>query len=161
MSKKEKEIIKNALTLEQEGYEFYQMAAENSEDRAVSDAFKQLAQEEVKHMDWLKELYSKISEDTRSEISFEDPPDVPQIFDWEEVSHFKGSMAMSVFGVGVKMEKSAVEYYQEAAKETELKVARDLYETLIEWEKGHLKDFEKQYQLLQEDWWNEQGFAPF
>ncbi len=161
MSEKEKEIIKNALTLEQEGYEFYMLAAANSDDTTVSSAFEQLAEEEVKHMDWLKELYEKISEGEKSEVSFQQPPEVPKIFDWDEVSHFKGSMAMSVFGVGVKMEKSAVDYYKEAARETELETARELYETLVEWEKGHLQDFEKQYELLQEDWWNEQGFAPF
>ncbi len=161
MSEEEKEIIKNALTLEQEGYEFYMMAAENSDDKAVSKAFEQLAQEEEKHMDWLKDLYDKISEGKQTEISFESPPETPQVFDWNEVSHFKGSLAMSVFGVGVKMEKSAVDYYKQAAKETKLEEAEELYETLIDWEKGHLKDFERQYELLQEDWWNEQGFAPF
>jgi hypothetical protein len=32
---------------------------------------------------------------------------------------------------------------------------------LIKWEKVHLEQFFKAYQLNMEDWWTEQGFAPF
>jgi len=161
MDEMEKDIIKRALAIEKEGYEFYMLAADNSDDEDVSGAFKQLAREEEKHMDWLRELYEKQSDKEDADLSFESPPETPSIFTWDNVSRFKGSMAMSVFGIGVKMEKDAVDFYEEAAERTESQEAEELFKVLADWERGHLQDFEKQYEMLQEDWWNEQGFAPF
>ena len=34
-------------------------------------------------------------------------------------------------------------------------------QAILKWEKVHLEQFTNQYNLLKEDWWAEQGFAPF
>ncbi len=161
MKDKEKDIIKKALLLEQEGYEFYLQTAENYQDKDVKLAFKKIAREEEKHMDWLKNLYRRMEGDEKATIDLEDPPESADIFTQKRVKPLTGSLALSVFGISVKMEKAAIDYYKEAAASTESEEARELYNTLIEWEREHLKDFQSQYEMLQQDWWNEQHFAPF
>lgn len=163
MNKKELEIIKKALINENEGYQFYKMAASQSNSEGEEDSFMKLANEELDHIKYLKELYEKLKGDSEKELSIFDitPPDSPEIFSWENVSREKGEMALSVFSIGIKMEKESVDFYKEAAKETDNEEAKKLYEILIDWEYQHLRDFEKQYDMLKKDWWNEQGFAPF
>mgnify|MGYP006289785437 FL=1 len=157
------EIIKEALINENEGYQFYKMAASQSETEGEKDSFLKLADEELKHIEYLKELYEKMKDKTDKELSIFDitPPDSPQIFNWDNVSREKGNMALSVFSIGIKMEKESVDFYKEAAEKTDNEEAKKLYNILIDWEYQHLRDFEKQYDMLKEDWWNEQGFAPF
>ena len=163
MNEKEMEIIKEALINENEGYQFYKMAASQSETEGEKDSFLKLADEELKHIEYLKELYEKMKDKTDKELSIFDitPPDSPQIFNWDNVSREKGNMALSVFSIGIKMEKESVDFYKEAAEKTDNEEAKKLYNILIDWEYQHLRDFEKQYDMLKEDWWNEQGFAPF
>ncbi len=161
MKEKEKKIIKEALLLEQEGYDFYMLSAERYQDENVKEAFKKIAEEEQKHMDWLKRLYRKMEGDENATLKLEDPPESPNIFTKKRTKPLTGSLAVSVFGISVKMEKAAVDYYTEAAASTEIEEAKELYDTLIEWEKEHLNDFQSQYEMLQQDWWNEQHFAPF
>lgn len=59
------------------------------------------------------------------------------------------------------MEKASIEYYEKAAKETKLKEANQLYNILVKWERIHLDKFSSQYEVLKEEWWSEQGYAPF
>ncbi len=42
-----------------------------------------------------------------------------------------------------------------------LKKLKKLYELLIKWERVHLEQFTEQYDIYREDWWADQGFAPF
>ena len=163
MNEKELDIIKQAIINENEGYQFYKMAASQSDSEGEEDSFMKLANEELEHIKYLKELYEKIKGDSDKELSIFDitPPDSPNIFSWENVSREKGDMALSVFSIGIKMEKESVDFYKEAAEKTENDEAKELYEILIDWEYQHLRDFEGQYDMLKEDWWNEQGFAPF
>ena len=161
MSQKELEIIKDALLIENEGYQFYKMAAEQSKSKEEREAFNKLADEERKHIEYLKELYEGLDEDKEIDIFDISAPKSPGLFDWDKVNNKKGSMALSVFGIGVKFEKEAVDFYKEAVEKSDSPEAKKLYEVLIDWEKQHLNDFQKQYDLLKEDWWHEQGFAPF
>lgn len=161
MDKQEYNILKKAVLIEQEGFDFYMLAAARSEDDETRAAFEKIAGEEQQHINWLKGLYNKMAGVEDSDFGFEQPPEKPGIFDWDKKDVFKGSLALSVFSIGVKMEKEAIEFYKKAAKDSNSPEAKELYETLIEWERGHMEEFQKHYELLQEDWWNEQGFAPF
>ncbi|OEF97757.1 ferritin family protein [Desulfuribacillus alkaliarsenatis] len=163
MSIKELEILKQAILIEKEGYEFYKMSAEQAKEEDVKAALLFLAEEEKQHQDWLCSLYQDINEkrDVRIDYSkLEVPEKTKQIFSWKNVSPESGSLAVSVFGIGVTMEKNAIDYYYKAMKETELPEAKALYEKLIVWESEHLDLFQKNYDLLKEDWWERQRFSP-
>lgn len=162
MENKELEVIKEAILNENEGYQVYSMAAEKIKDEEISKSFEKLADEELKHIDWLKDLYKSIEGTKEVEFSIEEisAPDKERLFKMEKIDKENLSFALSVFSIGVKMEKEAIDYYKDAAENTESKAAKDLYERIIEWEYQHLNYFEEQYEMLKDDWWSEQRFEP-
>ena len=68
---------------------------------------------------------------------------------------------LSVFGIALQLEKSSYEFYHQVAEKTEDEITKKLFSILEVWERAHYDTFNKEYNALQEDWWNEQGFAPF
>ncbi|SCZ82026.1 ferritin-like domain-containing protein [Acidaminobacter hydrogenoformans] len=163
MKDQELKIIQTAIINELEGYEFYKMAHEKTEDPSVKAAFLTLAEEEKKHIDWLKELFEKVrdSDEDVLKLSMMDNPPSPDIFKWENLDRTSASLAVSVFGIGIQMERMSVEFYENAAKRSEITAARSLFDTLAKWEKVHLDMFSSEYDKLQNTWWVDQGFAPF
>ena len=160
--KKEVNIIRQAILNETEGYDFYMLAARQVDDPEAAEAFKQLAREEMKHIDWLKELHDKLEAGNPEEFDvskLEDPPS-PRIFQWKNAGRETGSMAVSVFGIGIQMEKAAIDFYKQAAESSQHAVARDLYTKLIDWEHEHLQQFQRDYDSLRDEWWQQQGFSP-
>lgn len=163
MKEQELKIIQTAIINELEGYEFYKMAQEQTEDPSVKAAFSTLAEEERKHIEWLKELFEKVrdSEADVLMLSMMDNPPSPNIFKWENLDRTKAGLAVSVFGIGIQMERMSVEFYENAAARSEITAAKSLFSTLAKWEKVHLDMFSEEYDKLQNTWWSDQGFAPF
>jgi rubrerythrin len=163
MITKELEIIRQAILNETEGYDFYAMAAAKSGAGEAGEAFRQLASEELKHIDWLKDLYLELKKDSSGSFewtSMEEPPDSPEIFSWKNAGLEKGSLAVSVLGIGIQLERAAIEFYEKAGRETTIPAAKKLFDVLIKWEYQHLSQFQQDYDMLREEWWERQGFSP-
>lgn len=162
MNEKELQIIRQALLNEQEAISFYHMAAAQALSAEAREAFLDLAAEEQQHIDWLKDLYSTLKNDSTPEIDTADYPEptLPVQHNWQTIGRESGSLAVSVFGIGVNLEKAAIDFYTQAAQRTELAPARALYEKLVRWENLHLEKFQREYDRLRDQWWEEQGFSP-
>lgn len=162
MYKNELEVIAQAILNEVEGYEFYKIAAENG---ALSnkEAFMELANEELKHIEYLRQLFDKLKDNSEDDLklAFEVAPPSPDIYNWNKVPAEYTSMVMSVFSIGMQMEKDSIKFYEEAKKKTDLKEAIEIFDTLIKWEYVHLEQFSKQYEMYKQQWWDNQNFAPF
>ncbi|MBS3810578.1 MAG: ferritin family protein [Halanaerobiales bacterium] len=160
---KELEVIKEAILNENEGYQVYSIAAQKMDREEMKKSFKKLAAEELKHIEWLKDLYKSFEEEGELKFSVDEItlPAKPKIFKWEKIDEENLSFALSVFGIGVKMEKESIEYYKNAASSTNSEVAKKLYKKIINWEYQHLNFFQEQYDMIREDWWAEQNFQPF
>lgn len=163
MHKEELNVISQAIINEIEGYEFYRMAANQAGTGESKAAFLELAEEELKHVEYLKALFNKIKNGKEDELrlALEASPPSPNIYNWEKVSKEHTSLAMSVFSIGMQMEKASIEFYEDAKDKTTLEEARRLFDLLIKWERVHLEQFTQQYNIHKEDWWAEQSFAPF
>lgn len=163
MEKKDIEVFKQAILNEIEGYEFYKMAAHQSEDQSVKETFEMLSQEELKHADWLKDAFKKLSEnpEDQSTLAILENPPTAGIFKWENLQSQSANLAVSVLGIGIEMERASIAFYEKAHRETPYQTARSIFEVLIKWEKVHLEQFSRAYDQLKEDWWVDQGFAPF
>jgi rubrerythrin len=165
MYKEELSIIAQAILNEMEGYEFYKMAGEQANTHGTKDAFMSLANEELKHAEYLRKLWTALSDG--GEVEIEDillsgiviPS--PEIYMWDKVDKLYSTKEMSIFGIGMQMEKSSIEFYENAMNNAKSQSGKGLFDMLIKWEKVHLEQFTNQYNLLREDWWAEQGFAPF
>lgn len=163
MVEKDIQIFKQAIINEVEGYEFYKMAAYSAENEVSKKTFLDLANEELKHIDWLKDALKKLSTDPQDQTTLallENPPS-PDIFKWDNVRIKQASMAVSVFGIGIEMERASVKFYEDAMNNTSFETAKKLFEVLAKWEKVHLEQFSAEYDHLIKDWWSDQGFAPF
>ena len=165
MYKEELSIISQAILNETEGFDFYNLAASQASNAGTKEAFIELANEELKHADYLKKLWKNLSEG--NEFSLEDIVESgieipsPEIYRWDKVDKSSSSVAMSIFGIGMQMEQSSIDFYEDAKNKLTSQASKDLMNLLISWEKVHLDQFSRQYALLKEDWWSEQGFAPF
>ena len=62
MYKEELEIISQAVLNEMEGYEFYKMAGEQATAQGTKEAFMSLANEELKHSEYLNKLWTVLSD---------------------------------------------------------------------------------------------------
>lgn len=165
MYKEELTIISQAILNEIEGYEFYKMAGEKAETKGTKEAFQELANEELKHAEFLKKLWKSLSDGGSIEVSeillqgIEIPS--PEIYLWDKVDKMNTTKEMSIFGIGMQMEKNSVEFYENAKEKVKSETGKKLFDILIDWEKVHLQQFSNQYNILKEDWWAEQEFAPF
>jgi rubrerythrin len=159
----ELKTIKTAIINEIQGYEFYKMAANQAPTEEAKEALLILAQEEFNHIEWLKNLFDSIKNGKDDDFELSNLPDInlPNIFKWEKNNSNNYSLAVSIYGIGIEMEKRSIEFYNEASKTTNIQRAKYLYELLEAWEKAHLSRFEKDYNDLMDEWWSEQGFAPF
>lgn len=162
MKNEELEVIKQALVNEVEGYEFYKMAAAQAPNANSKEAFTELAEEELNHINWLKDLYNSIKEDKDADLklAFEIKPHEPNIFKWDNVDRKSAGMALSVFGIGIQMERNAVEFYKNAAEKSTVKEAKELFLKLVEWETVHMKQFSLEYDHMKREWWTSQEYAP-
>jgi rubrerythrin len=164
MDKKELQLLKQAIINEIEGSEFYKLASEkNGISEEVKEAFIDLHNEEIKHIDWLKNLFDKIKNDKEDDFNLamiEALPS-PKLFSWDKLDRKSAALVVSVFGIAIQNEMAAVEFYKNAAASTNIDKAKKLYEVLSKWEELHVETFSKEYDNLLEEWWADQGFEPF
>lgn len=163
MYKEDLDIIGQAILNEVEGYEFYRMAANQAGTSESKESFLELANEELKHVEYLKALFNKIKNSDEDDIrlALQATPPSPDIYNWSKVDKELTSLAMSVFSIGMQMEKASIEFYENAKERTHFEEGKKLFDLLIKWEKIHLDQFTEQYNIYREDWWADQSFAPF
>ncbi len=163
MYEKEMMAIKTAIINEVEGYEFYKMAAANAGDEETGKAFLELAQQEKMHIDWLNEFKCGLDEGRACDFNLDklEAAPSPKIFKWENLDRKSVGIAVSVYGIGMQMEKASIEFYDNNAEKTEIKEMKKLFKVLAEWERTHYEQFAAQYEMLKENWWAEQNYAPF
>lgn len=165
MYKEELSIISQAILNEMEGYEFYKLAGEQAKTQGTKEAFMSLANEELKHADYLKKLWTVLSDG--GELKLEEilasgiAIPSPEIYRWDKVDKLYATLEMSIFGIGMQMEKTSIDFYESAKEKVSSQASKDLFDLLIKWEKVHLDQFSNRYNMLKEDWWAEQRFAPF
>ena len=162
MNLKELTVIKQAIINEIEGFEFYRLAARQAENEESKNAFETLAQEELMHVEWLKKLYSNINHSQEDDLllAYEVEAPSPKIFSWGNIDRKNASLAISVFGIAIQMERESVKFYDLASKDTDNEKLKKFYNTLSVWEQKHLNQFADEYEKLIEAWWNTQGFEP-
>lgn len=163
MNKTELSYIKQAIINEIEGYEFYKLAAVQSNSEETKETFLELAEEERKHVEWLQDLYKNLESGDISDIDLDvvDAPKSPKIFDWKKLDREIPRSVLSIFGIALQLEKASYEFYEEMYKKVEDEKCKELFKTLAAWERVHFETFNKEYDTMRNDWWSEQGFAPF
>lgn len=161
MTDAEKKIIQEAILNEVEGAQFYRMAASQAPTPEAVEALNKLAEEEVHHIDFLKRLADEISNgEITVDSALEAAIPSPDIYNWGKLDKQSLSLGLSVFSVGMQMERDSIAFYENAKKELADEKSRKVFDILIRWEQSHLDQFSKQYELYKQEWWAEQGYSP-
>jgi rubrerythrin len=160
------EAVKTAIITELRGLEIYRAAAERAEDPAAKQMFLSLAEDEQAHKDFLDRNFKSLLE--KGEWSVPATPENLSPLDHSDVvtpeflGRVKGgAFEMAVVAAGVELERSAIEYYSKAADECPDEESSNVFRFLATWEEDHLKSLQDVEGRLRDQYFADQGFAPF
>lgn len=138
------EIIKVAIEIEKNGYQFYTEAAKLTRSKSVAELFRNLAQEEIQHQAFFEGLGKLIPSCAVSGIT---PPDeyLSAIADASILQQKRGMKAIAekrltnqeALDIAVQVEKNAILYYTELLRFVTEK-EKGMVEELVAEEKNHL-----------------------
>lgn len=160
------EAVKTAIITELRGLEIYQAAAAQASDPAAKQMFRALAEDEKAHKDFLEANYRSLLSTgewsvpaTPANLS---PLEHSEIITPEFLQRVKGgSFEVGVIATGVLLEKTAIDFYRTQAVESPDPAARETFQFLADWEKGHLESLTELERRLRDQYFADQGFSPF
>jgi rubrerythrin len=159
--------LEDAIQAEIEGYHFYTMSAKATEDEMTQAMFERLAQDEVKHAEFLRAQHKALESTGRVDklISILGEPSTstksPLISDALRARAAKAHVEMTALSVGAQLEADAIRFYTEQAGLAEDPEVAAFFRHLAEWEKGHHDILVAQMKELEGEYWAANRFAPF
>lgn len=150
--KKYEQVIRYAMQMELDGYNFFKEKSEHVQSETAKSLFLELAEVEMEHHNFLKNHLSKYMENDNFEIdrSFQDID--PAIFEKRaETEHVEAALKESdvpditILRMAYLIERDYKEFYEKAAKEADEPIIKELFETLASWEEGHESIFKDEY----------------
>lgn len=159
--------LKKAIEAEGDGYNFYSMAAMNTQDDKGREVFQMLAREELDHVRFLKNQYNAILRTGLPDEKIKLPKrgtllGPSPIFSENLRARIKDAhMEMSALSIGIQLELNAINFYKQEAEAAENESVTNFYNELVEWEQGHYQALLTQQESLKNDYWSAGGFSPF
>jgi rubrerythrin len=150
------EILKTAVTIEEEGERFYKAAAEETKDPKGKEIFLFLARDEEAHRKLFETMSRAYQEkgdfSSLSEISLTGIKIKPAIFDarntTKEVKGDENDIRAIELGIG--KEKASIAFYSQAIEEFSEENAKRLLRDLVVIEEGHLNLLQGELNALTE-----------
>ena len=158
------EILRQAMQVENDGHQFFRMAAHSAGDPQATRVFLAMAEEEREHLRYLRRHYVAVLETgalasgLALAVPAEEPGAIfsPALKERAGQAHFE----LSALSIGVQLELRAVKFYQAQAAAAEDEAERVLFAELAEWESGHYRALLAQQEALKESFWAAGGFSP-
>ena len=154
------DILKEAISIEIYGQEYYSIFSELVEDNNARSLFKGLSRDEGDHRDILEKEYKKISGkpvDIKL-LDRENKEKARHIFP-ESLEPIGIAETKDVLKLGIRTEERSIEFYSSSAKRTENRSSKDLFLKLVGIEQGHKSILQDaMYYLDQEGTWY--GYSP-
>jgi rubrerythrin len=152
-------ILQYALAREEDGRAFYLSQVDKVRDKDVKKLFEHLAEMESDHVDYISALMEKAASEkgiTKEDI-LEDEENI--FADREETSlpagrHAELASDISVLRMAYLIEHDFMEYYKQAADETDEEGAKFVLNHLSDWEKGHRDMIQKLYDERMKAYWS-------
>jgi len=162
------EILRKAYQIEVDGYTFYSMTAERATKPAVEELFAKLAQDEVQHQAFLKDILKNYETKHTGAfpVSFKMPGDIGAFSEKVFTDRFReqaegAEFEMAALSVGMTLEKNAVAHFSGAARGASEEEVRRFYQFLAEWEQRHLDALQSLHEAIRTDFWERSSFVPF
>ena len=172
-------ILRRGMSLERDGYEFYQQVAERASDPHGKEMFLDLADQEADHLKLLLVEYQALEqgkgwlpyEEAMATVLPFDPadPDLPGEEPEDSLPVFTSDREISIesdiaaLDYGLETERITRELYAQGAEETEDDNARKAYEFLVKQEEKHFQILYKtrEYLAQNETWWDSEEYPFF
>ncbi len=154
------DILKEAISIEIYGQEYYSIFSDLVEDGNVKSLFRGLSRDEGEHRELLEKEYKKISGKAvdLKVLDKENKEKARQIFP-ESLEPLGIAETKDVLRLGIRTEERSIEFYSSSAQKTENKSSKDLFLKLVSIEEGHKSTLEDaMYYLDQEGTWY--GYSP-
>ncbi|MBI3754271.1 MAG: ferritin family protein [Deltaproteobacteria bacterium] len=148
----EKEAVEVASLIEKNGFAFYSLLADKTEDKKIKTVFKKLAKDEKRHLKIFEKKYFPEAgfgeEITEEELAIEDyvartadPKIFTEEIDVERLVHVIDSMKKAVI-LAIHTERYASEYFEGMAQKASTKEGARMYRGLAHEERGHAQELE-------------------
>jgi rubrerythrin len=147
-------ILRNAISMEIEGKEFFEEAAGRVKHQRAKDTFMSLVKQEQRHIDILSAELSRLS-DGKGWASLAEMKDNASTYarrsvfkdkDIRKILLSADAGELEVLKVGIEVEKKSIEYYRDAANQTTDQNAREIFTWLVGEEAGHLTILSAEYE---------------
>ena len=158
--------LQMAIQTEIDGASFYQRFAAQTRDSDARAMFERLAQDEVIHLELLRNTRAMLEESgewAEYKGVVQDEIEAAPIFSRERVEQnvVEYTSDLSALRVAYLIEKDAMDFYAHAAEQTGDPNGRRMFADLAEMERGHLNLLEGEYNFLRGQFQTAMGFAPF
>jgi rubrerythrin len=158
--------LQMAIQTELDGYSFYQKFARQTEDPGARAMFERLAQDEVMHLELLRNTKAMLEESgqwAEYQGAALEPVKGAPIFSRQRVEQnvMAYTSDLSALRMAYLIEKDAVDFYRRAAQETADPDVKRMFLDLVRMEQSHLDLLEGEYNFLRGQFQNTMGFAPF
>ncbi|MDD5617415.1 MAG: ferritin family protein [Candidatus Methanoperedens sp.] len=154
------DILKEAISIEIYGMEYYSIFSELVEDENAKSLLKGLARDEGEHREYLEKEYKKLTGkpvDIKI-LDRENREKARQIFP-ESLEPLGIEETKDVLKLGIRTEERSIKLYSNSAKRTDAGGSKELFLKLAVFEKGHKELLEDAlYYLEQEGSWY--GYSP-
>ena len=153
-----RKIYQYALQREYEGKRFFEQNAERLQHAAAAGAFRRLAGEEQKHIDFIRGLLNALDEGQSPGAAMDTELDREGFFSERAASEMLDQTVVEsmvpdlpVLRMAYLIERDFVEFYELAAEKAEGE-ARDALEMLVRWERGHERFFKQLHDTAFEEY---------
>lgn len=148
----EKEAVKTAALIEDNGYRFYTLLSENTTDARTKAAFKKLAEDEKKHLKILEKKFFPAAglteEITEEELVIEgylEKSGIGDIFtrrvNVAELIKLIDTPRKALI-IALDTERYSVKYFENLSSRSQTEEGRKIYRGLLEEEKSHVSQIE-------------------
>jgi len=157
MPKKDLRILEAAIKMEQDGRNFYLKSSKSAKNTVAKRLFASLADEELKHIERIKEIYKGLKEDkdwvdfgkTISKTAKAKLRLVFRPLSCAEKKRLKADPSnLEALKISMKKERDSYDYYDRQLKDTGVRIAKVFYERLKKEEERHYELLEEAYSLL-------------
>ncbi len=158
--------LKTAMEAEITGHEFYKNAAKSTDDPMGKETFQRMAEEEMGHFNFLRHQYKSIMDNGKFDLAKEldhkkhkhssNPIFSEAIKNRLKDAHYE----ISALTIGLKLELDAMTYYRSRAKQSKNEAVRKFFNELADWEEDHFLAFEKQLEMLKQEYFSANNFVP-
>lgn len=138
-------LLETAMLKEVAATDFYRQISERIGNAAGKSKFMELSREEEDHLEVLKRWYAK---ETGGKKFDQETACCRLDYSFPEQAVFDGASALEAISVGISAEKESVDLYTSFREEVADEEAGKTLERLIEFEKGHLRRLQQEYDAV-------------